>query len=131
MDNIFEYATQNKLRFGDRYLSVEDLWDLPLTSVKSNWDCLDTVAKQIYKQIKEVEEISFVEETTKSNKNLQISLEIVKHIIAVKKEEIKQQMLQKTKLEEKELILKALKNKKIEEINSLSQEQLLQKLNDK
>ena len=130
MDNIFEYATKHKLRFGDRYLSIEDLWDLPLTTVKTNWESLNNVAKQINREIRKEEE-SFVEETTESNKHFVIALEIVKHIIAVKKEEINQQLLKKAKAEEKQLILKALENKNIEEINSLSKEELLQKLNDK
>lgn len=130
MDNIFEYATKHKLRFGNNFLSVEDLWDLPLKTGKNNWQSLDNVAKQINSEIRKDEE-SFVEETTESNKHFVIALEIVKHIIAVKKEEINQQLLEKAKAEERQLILKALENKNIEEINSLTKEELLQKLNDK
>ena len=127
MDNIFEYATKNKLRFGHGYVTAEDLWDLPLKSHKSNWQSLDDIAKQINKEIRKNEE-SFVDETMQSDKHFIIALEIVKHIIAIKKEEINQQLLEKSKAEEKQLLLKALESKNIEEVNSLTKEELQEKL---
>lgn len=127
MDNIFEYATKHKLRFGNNFLSVEDLWDLPLKTYKNDWQSLDNVAKQINSEIRKEEE-SFVDETTQSNKHFVIALEIVKHIIAIRKEEINQQLLEKSKAEEKQLLLKALESKNIEEVNSLTKEELQEKL---
>ena len=56
MDNLFLQATREKFRFesskGD--LSVEQLWDLPLTS-RTGFD-LDTVAKAVNKFVGALEE---------------------------------------------------------------------------
>ena len=60
MDNLFMQATREKFRFesskGD--LSVEQLWDLPLTS-RTGFD-LDTVAKAVNADLKASNEESFV-----------------------------------------------------------------------
>ena len=60
MDNLFLQATREKFRFespkGD--LSVEQLWDLPLTS-RTGFD-LDTVAKTVNADLKASNEESFV-----------------------------------------------------------------------
>lgn len=87
---MFEKATKIKLRFDSNLgrLSVEDLWDLPLQTTKSNGTSLDSIARDVYKQIKESDTISFVDDTKNTNEELNLKLEILKHIITVKKEEI-------------------------------------------
>lgn len=83
--NIFELASKRKLRFpsikGD--LTTEQLWDLSLTS-KSGLD-LDAVAKTVNAELKATAEESFVAVSTNPRKaELELKLEIVKHIIAIK-----------------------------------------------
>jgi len=54
---MFAFATKKKIRFetSKGLLSVEDLWDLPLTSDNGRPN-LDDIAKGIYKAMKEGEE---------------------------------------------------------------------------
>jgi hypothetical protein len=75
---MFEKATRKKLRFPttNGMLSVEDLWDLSLTQ-------LDKLAVSLNRQIKEVGEESFIS-NKKVPENVQLSFDIVKHVIAVK-----------------------------------------------
>ena len=86
---MFEKATRLKLRFdtvrGSQ--SVEDLWDLPLTTTKPSGLCLDQVAIDLNRQIKTTETESFVTDTPKVDTELQLRFDIVKHIIEVKRAE--------------------------------------------
>jgi len=78
VENIFEYATRNKVRFSFRGLiSVEDLWDLSLTN-------LDFIYKELNKQSKQSEEESLLNIKTKEDEFLNVQIEIVKHIVSVK-----------------------------------------------
>ena len=81
--NIFEYAVRNKVRFPFKGLiSVEDLWDLPLTS-------LDSIYKTLNKQVKLSEEESLLNVKTDVDVELEVQIAIVKHIVSVKLEEQK------------------------------------------
>ena len=81
--NIFEQATKLKLRFNTAMgnVTTEDLWDLPLTSVKGI--SLDDTAKLVAGEIRKAEEESFVNKTSGSPIN-ELRLKILKHIIADK-----------------------------------------------
>jgi hypothetical protein len=85
ISTLFIKASRQKLRIPSNRgeLTVEDLWDLPLTA-SSNLS-LDGVAKALHRKVKaDSEEISFVTPVgTKSNGDAE-ALEIVKHIIGVK-----------------------------------------------
>jgi hypothetical protein len=83
--NMFEQASRKKLRFsspkGD--LTTEQLWDLPLTS--TNAFNLDQIARGVNSELKGVTEESFVAIKPDPRKpDLELKLEILKHIIAVK-----------------------------------------------
>ena len=127
--DIFKQATKLKLRFssvrGD--LTIEDLWDLPLTS-KSNLS-LDGVGKPIQKALRESDEDSLVDvPTTSKNELNSLRLAIIKEIISVKQEEnlIKQNQ---AAIESQKAVLKqALASKKVDEINSLSVEEIEKRL---
>jgi len=85
--NIFELASRQAVRFSsDRgELSTEQLWDLPLTA-RNNFD-LDTVARTVARELKDLGEESFVD--TKPNPKkaaAELKLEVVKHIIGYKQE---------------------------------------------
>lgn len=76
--NIFEYAVRNKVRFPFKgMISVEDLWDLSLTN-------LDSIYKTLNKQVKQSEEESLLATKTDVDTELEVQIEIVKHIVSVK-----------------------------------------------
>ena len=82
--NIFEQAARKKFRFDSSkgQLTVEQLWDLPLTGNGVN---LDDIARGLFRQVKETDsEVSFVKPAVKSDASLQAKFDIVKHIIDVK-----------------------------------------------
>lgn len=111
VENIFEYAARNKVRFPYRGLvSVEDLWDLPVTE-------LDKVFKTLNSQAKRAQEESLLNTKSKEDEAVEIQIAVVKHIVSVK-------------LAEKEAREKALENKekkqKIMEIMAAKQDEALQ-----
>jgi hypothetical protein len=127
MTNIFEQATREHLRFDTTIgtLTVEDLWELPLTSkTKLN---LDDVAKATNRLIRETEEDSFVTKN-ETDSALILMMDIVKHIISVK-------LAEKDKLKEaresqarRKLLVEALHEKEIDSIKSMSEEDLKKEL---
>lgn len=127
--DIFKQATKLKLRFssvrGD--LTVEDLWDLPLTS-KSNLS-LDGVGKPIQKALRESDEDSLVDvPTTSKNELNSLRLAVIKEIISVKQEENLIKQNQAAIESQKALLKQALASKKIDEINGLSVEEIEKRL---
>lgn len=79
--NIFEYAVRNKVRFPFKgMISVEDLWDLSLTN-------LDSIYKTLNKQVKQSEEESLLATKTNVDTELEVQIEIVKHIVSIKLKE--------------------------------------------
>ena len=127
--DIFKQATKLKLRFssvrGD--LTVEDLWDLPLTS-KSNLS-LDGVGKPIQKALRESDEDSLVDvPTTSKNELNSLRLALIKEIISVKQEENLIKQNQAAIESQKALLKQALASKKVDEINSLSVEEIEKRL---
>ena len=82
---MFESATRRKVRFDtpNGQLSVEDLWDLPLTSNRGRAN-LDDIARGLHKQLKNSDDVSFVDTDRKSDSIVQLKFDIVKHIIGVK-----------------------------------------------
>lgn len=86
---MFEKASRLKVRFSSPQgaLSVEDLWDLPLTSVRANTANLNNIAKAVSRELKAESEEDFVNPKSKADDLLQLKLEIVKHVIQVKQAE--------------------------------------------
>ncbi len=88
VENIFEYATRNKLRFPYKgSISVEDLWDLTPAS-------LDSIYKVLNKQVKQEQEESLLTVKQEMDSNLDVQIAIIKHIVS-------------TKLQEREVHMKA------------------------
>lgn len=78
VENIFEYATRNKVRFPYKgSVSVEDLWDLSVTE-------LDKVFKTLNSQRKQSHEESLLNTKSKEDEIVDVQIVIVKHIVAVK-----------------------------------------------
>lgn len=124
--NLFEVATRQKLRFqsGKGLLTVEDLWDLSLTGPVS----LDTVSKLANRDVKSSEEESFVTTSSATNTVAVAKLEILKHIIAVRKAEIAERQNAAEKAERKQRLLSLLAEQDEAKDKTLSREEILKEL---
>jgi hypothetical protein len=90
VEQAFMQATRIKLRFASTrgLLSVEDLWDLPLTSTK-NEPNLDSIAIDLYTRTKTQHITSFVNNSSTVSPTDELAFDIVKYIISVRMEEDK------------------------------------------
>jgi hypothetical protein len=81
--DIFAHASREKLRFKTTKgsLSVEDLWDLPLTSSDDNLS-IDAIGKGVVNAVKDNEgnESFVIVKGTEENVTLKVSLAILEHI---------------------------------------------------
>lgn len=125
MTNLFEQASRLKLRFDTTkgLLTTEDLWDLPLKAVRKEAN-LDDLAKALYKEVKEAEEPSFVEDKSPASEKLDLMFELVKYIINVKKAEEAARKQEAAKAESRQEILELIHEKKKEARKNLSIEEL-------
>lgn len=125
---MYKIAAQNKIRFTSNkgLLTVEQLFDLPLSS-KSNFD-LDTIAKTINKQLKEMGEESFVGVSNPAKKEMETALEIVKDVIKSKQEENAAQLNKLKKREQQKKILDAIAAKKDQQLSQASLDELEKQL---
>ena len=111
VENIFEYASRNKVRFPFKgMISVEDLWDLSLIN-------LDSIYKTLNKQVKQSEEESLLSTKASVDTELEVQIAIVKHIVSVK--------LAEKEAAEKTSVKKAQKQK-IMNIIATKQDEVLQ-----
>lgn len=129
MTDLFLQATRRKFRFpsnkGD--LSVEQLWDLPLTS-RNGFD-LDTVAKTVNTHLKAASEESFVVTSSNPAKTtLQEQLEVIKAIIAVKLDEAAKAKARSDRAAERQRLLEILDQKEDDELKGLSREEIKKRL---
>lgn len=112
MENLFILATRNKYRFQSEVgqLTVEDLWDLPTTSQRSEALTLSTLAQNINAKIKPTEGLEWLE-THRENaeqEELKNKLAIIKYIVETRRAEAaarqeaesKAQLLAKLKAEQ-------------------------------
>lgn len=122
---MFEKALRKKYRYpsnkGD--ISSEQLWDLPLQS-KTSFD-LDTVARTINRQLREIEDDSFVDTGTNPAKTeLADKLAIVVYVIKAKQAENEAARDTAAKKAERDTLLEALHDAKKAEILKLSPAEL-------
>lgn len=125
--SIFEQATKLKLRFATNKgnISVEDLWDLPLTSTRHM--SLDALARALNREVKETQEESFVIKAAATNSIAVLKFDIVKHVIGVRlaENEVKLKAAETKQRNARILALigekqdDALKGKTIEELEAL------------
>lgn len=97
--DIFEIASKKKTRFTSSkgVLSTEDLWALSLES-------LDSMARSLNKQIRDLDEESFINKKTTTNTDLNLQFDIVKRIIDVKLEEADKKKLAKERADKRLLL---------------------------
>jgi hypothetical protein len=121
--NIFEQATRSKIRFisPKGIITTEDLWDLSLLS-------LNSLAKALYRTVKESEEISFIDAKSKADTETELRFSIVKSIIDTKLTEKEFQRLATVAADRKKLLLSILESKQQDALQGMSQEELLKEL---
>ena len=128
--NMFEQATRLKLRFavGTRVnLTVENLWDLPLTNVKG--EDLDHIAIELQEQLSTNEKSFVVQQSkTKETQVNQLKFDIVKHIIDVRLEEQKVANLERQRAQEITTLKELQKQAKIRDLQNLSSEEIEERI---
>ncbi len=126
--NIFAHATRQQFRFPSikGLLTTEDLWQLPLQS-KTGFD-LDSVAKSVNRELKATGEESFVETITPANTQLQMMMDIVKHVISVKKDENETARNAAARKAEREKLMGILADKQDAALKDLSPEEIQKRL---
>ena len=121
--SIFKEAAKLKLRFKAKgNMSVEDLFDLPLTS--KDGVSLNDIAKEIYKNIKEDSGVDFVGEVIETDRIEELKLQIVKEIIKDKKDDINSKDESEVKKSHNANIDKLIAAKEAEALSNLSIEDL-------
>ncbi len=124
VENIFEYATRNKVRFSFRGLIlVEDLWDLSLTN-------LDSIYKELNKQSKQSEEESLLNIKTQEDELLNVQIDIVKHIVSVKLAEKEAREKASAKKAQKQKIMSIIAAKQDEALQNSSIDDLKKMLDE-
>ncbi len=122
---MFEQATRMKLRFPSPQgvLSVEDLWDLPLTSNRGKAN-LNDVAKEVSRQLKSESEEDFVNPKSGADQILASKLEIVKRVIQVRQDENESTRTEAERRQKKERILEIIAKKQDADLEGKSLDEL-------
>jgi len=123
---MFEKAVRLKLRFPSPQgaLTVEDLWDLPLTSTRLNVANLNNIAKAISRQLKAEGEEDFVNPKSGADEALQVQLDIVKHVIQVRQAENEAARSLADRKQKKERIMEIIAKKQDQELEGKPLEEL-------
>jgi len=126
---MFEKAVRLKLRFDTPVgkLSIEDLWELPLTS--RQYTNLDDLARSLHRQLKNDDDVSFVDDERKSDVTTQLKFDIVKHIIDVRLVERTAAVEAEKNREKKQKLLSILAEREDDTLRSLSVEELRELVN--
>ena len=115
---MFEKASRLKVRFPFKgACSVEDLWDLSLQD-------LDSIFKILNSKLKVVKEESLLDEISTEDKVLKLQIDIIKHIVEVKKFERESRKNAKAIKEQKEKLMEIISRKKDDDLQSKSVSEL-------
>lgn len=130
INSLFIKATRLKLRFQTNrgLITVEDLWDLPLTSTTGKVN-LDQLAINAFNKIEQAPTVSFVENVAKVETEAELQLSILKYVIAAKQAENKTKADAAAKSAEKAKLLELLKSKQEHKLTELSEEELMERIN--
>lgn len=116
--NMFEIAARNKFRFPFKgMISTEDLWDLSVEN-------LDNVFKMLNSEMKKTKEESLLSTKSKDDEVLELKIEIVKHIVAVKQEEKEVREKKFLDRERNQKIMSIIAAKQDEQLRNMSVEEL-------
>jgi|688.fasta_scaffold1399464_1 hypothetical protein len=124
---MFELASKIKLRFQYKgIIGVEDLWDLQLID-------LNEIAKKVNRQLKNLDDEDFISgdvKVTKEKENLQLQLDILKHIIAIKIEDRELKLKARERLEKRKHLQELIYDKQNKELSEKSLDELVKMLNE-
>ena len=125
MTDLFKLATKNKYRFYYKgYITVEDLWDLPVEE-------LDAIYKNLRSQQKYSEDsLLSNDEESKEDILTKNKVEIIKTIVNDKIEEVKRNADREARRSRKQHILEIMANKQDEALKEKSLEELQAMLDD-
>lgn len=116
--NIYKYAAKNKLRFPFKgNITVEDLFSLNLTD-------LDTVYKNLSKQVKTNTEESLLATKTKEDEEIKVKMAIVKEIFEEKQAAIDAAKKAAETKAKNQKIMEIISRKEDEELNNKSVDEL-------
>lgn len=116
--NIYKYAAKNKLRFPFKgNITVEDLFSLNLTD-------LDTVYKNLSKQVKADTEESLLATKTKEDEDIKIKMTIVKEIFEEKQAAADAAKKAAETRAKNQKIMEIISRKEDEELNNKSVDEL-------
>lgn len=123
---MFEQASRINLHVptSKGLLPVSTLWGLPLIDDNPNKLTLDGIAIDLSDRLTKETKKSFVTEETQENRELQLSFDIVKHIIGVKLKEQKENTAAKILNDRRQKILAAMARKEEEELSNLSVDEM-------
>lgn len=122
--DIFATATRNKYRFPHRgMLTVEDLWDLPLSQ-------LDQVFKSLNADVKQAQEESLMATPNAEDTELFTKIEIVRFIFDAKRAEAETRKAAAASAEKRQRILEVLAKKQDKALEDMSEDELVQMLNN-
>lgn len=117
-NTMFEQASRIKLRFNYKgVISVEDLWDLPLTA-------LDLIFMNLMSEVKKHEQESLLKKKTSADKVLDLQVSIVKYVFETKQKERDEKTAAVEKAAKKQKILSLIAEKQDENLKSMSVEDL-------
>ena len=117
---MFEKASRLKLRFDTNkgMLSVEDLWDLPLLSATNKVN-LDDIARSLHRQLKNDDDVSFVNLDRKSDKIVQLKFDVVKYIIEVRLAEADAAKITRENREKKDRLLQLIAERQDDDLKNM------------
>lgn len=117
---MFEKASRLKLRFDTNkgMLSVEDLWDLPLMSATNKVN-LDDIARSLHRQLKNDDDVSFVNLDRKSDKIVQLKFDVVKYIIEVRLAEADAAKITRENREKKDRLLQLIAERQDDDLKNM------------
>jgi hypothetical protein len=120
---LFEKATRQKYRYltAKGSVTTEDLWDLSLLE-------LDKTAVALNREIKEIQEESFLAKST-TDERMAEQLEVLKTVIKYKQEEEQNKRLEAERKAERARLLEILDQKQGEQLMSLSIDEIRERLN--
>ena len=122
---MFEIATKKKFRFPFRgMISTEDLWDCTLTDLDSIYKTLNSQKKA------KADEESLLSAKTNEDIELNLKIDIVKHIVSIKLEEKAAKESERAKRLQKQKIMSILAEKEDEALHGKSIEELQKMLGD-
>uniref|UniRef100_A0AAU6VZ96 Uncharacterized protein n=1 Tax=Pseudomonas phage Arace01 TaxID=3138526 RepID=A0AAU6VZ96_9VIRU len=126
--DLFQQASRVKLRFNSPRgeLSVEQLWDVPLTS-RNGFD-LDNIAKGANRDLKDATEESFVQTTSPQATILNLRMDVIKSVIATKIAERDAAETKEKRRVERDRLIALLADKQDAALQELSAEEIQARL---